>query len=198
MLKRAGGFEACELKSHAASASAHHQPLMGMMREGHYISDLPQYGATGFSLSAGVVYAGIFCAARDLVIDRLAVKVLTAAETGVEARLGIYGCTDDMYPGELLLDGGKVLVDETGSRFVEVERELGRGYYFLSVLSEGSVNCRYIRVAQSPLGLYAAFNNIYSGYSASGEWGPLPQNFPEGGSASNVVRMVGARLKKTL
>lgn len=197
MLKLAGEFKGAAIRQHARRVNAHFQPLLDQMRPGQYISDLPQYGTTNFKLSEDTLYAGVFVAARDMVIDRLAVNITTAAGEGMQARLGIYE-GEGLYPGKLIADGDTLETDGTGTRYVELARVLNKGYYFLAVLAQAEVTCRYLRVSQSPLGLYATFTSVFTGFAAACPWGDLPAQFPEGATATNVARLVCARLDQVL
>lgn len=195
MLKRAGEFYNGLLKRHADNKAAHYHHLLTSMPSGQYISDLPYYGPANFNTVAGTLYAGIFVVHSDITIDRLGINITGAAGQGMQARLGIYACGAGMYPGLLILDAGVLEASSTGNRWVGIEKNLERGYYFLSLIAEESFTCSYLKVSQSPLGLYPTLAACYTGYSVSPGWGELPAVFPAGGNPSNVVRLVGARLK---
>ncbi|MBN1368844.1 MAG: hypothetical protein JW954_01240 [Dehalococcoidaceae bacterium] len=194
MLKMAGETPAGVIRQHEKQVSAHFQPVVGPAKAGEYITDLPVQGAASYSPDAGRLYAGIFVAMLDLRLDRLALNVSGAAPEGKQARLGIYRCGRDLYPDELILDGGLAYVDSTGLKSVSIDQALRRGYYFLAVMVEENCSLKYLKLCRSPLGMYSSFTAVYSGYSAASEWGPLPAVFPGEGTIANVFRLVGARL----
>ena len=197
MLKAAGEFKGAAVRRHERQVNAHFHPVLKQVRPGQYIADLPQYGTTNFKLSEDTMDAGIFVAGLDFVIDRLAVNITTAAEEGMQARLGIYE-SEALYPGRLIADGGVLQADGAGTRYVELTKTLKKGYYFLVVLAQAEVTCRYLRVSQSPLGLYPTFTSAFTGYAAGFPWGELPENYPENATATNVARLVCARLSQVL
>jgi len=194
MLKRAGETPAGVIQKHEKQVSAHFQPVVGPIKAGEYITDLPVQGTANYTPGAGKLCAGIFVATLDLRLDRLALNVAGAAPEGKQARLGIYRCGRDLYPDELMLDGGLVHVDSSGLKSVSIDQVLEKGYYFLAVMLEESCSLKYLKLCRSPLGMYSSFTAVYSGYSAACEWGPLPAVFPGGGTIANVFRLVGARL----
>ncbi len=191
MLKKAGDFYDTNTSGHAA---CYHQPLCNM-RSGQYIADLPHYGPANFTTIAGTLYAGIFSCSLDITIDRLGINITSAGAEEEHARLGIYTCNEELYPEGLLLDAGLVDVSANGNAYASAEKHLPRGFYFLCLLAESAFTCSYLKLSQSPLGLYPTFAACYTGYSVLPGWGELPEVFPTGGNHSNVVRLVAARLK---
>jgi len=194
MLKMAGETPAGAIRKHEKRINAHFQPVEASIKAGEYITDLPVQGAANYSPDAGKLCAGIFVAALDLRLDKLAINVETAAPSGRQARMGIYRCGGDLYPAELLLNGGTTPVDSTGLKSVSIDQVLEKGYYYLAVMLEESCSLKYLKLCRSPLGMYSSFTAVFSGYSAAGSWGALPAAFPGGGTIANVFRLVGARL----
>ncbi|MCK9524736.1 MAG: hypothetical protein M0R49_02255 [Limnochordia bacterium] len=197
-MKRAGETFGGALNAHEERINAHFQPVMGRLRQGQYIPDIPAHGYSSYAPPAGSLYAGIFLATTGILLDSLALFVAEPATAGKLIRLGIYSCRDDMYPGTLLLDAGTVTADEAERRELAINHTLECGYYYLAVLVEESCGLRYLKLSQSPLGIYTTFNAVYTGFGCQNGWGLLPEVFPAEAMASNIMRMVIARVAKTL
>lgn len=195
-MKRAGETESSIIIQHEKRVNAHYQPVMSMFRYGQYIPDLPFAGYSSFEPDGGSMFAGIFLAAFDMKIDRLAVRIDSPASAGSKLRLGIYSCQDDLYPGGLILDAGEVEASEAGFKQLSIEQVLKRGYYFLAVLLEESCSLCFLKLCQSPLGMYSLYSAVFTGYVCNISWGNLPAVFPSGATTSNVMKMVTARVAK--
>ncbi len=195
-MKLAGETEANLIIRHQKCINAHFQPALGDFKSGQYIPDLPFSGYYSFEPAAGSLFAGIFAASVDMEIDRLAVNIASPADEGKSLRLGIYACRADLYPGTLILDAGTASASEAGTREIAINQILERGYYNLAVLLENPCGLNYLKLAQSPLGMYPAMSAVFAGYGCEPGWGELPLEFPSGATASNVMKMVIARVAR--
>lgn len=72
-------------------------------------------------------------------LDRVAINVSTAGGTGCKARLAIYKAASetDLYPRELILDGGEVAADSVGFKSIAVNLTLLPNVIYWMVLNIG-------------------------------------------------------------
>ena len=188
-MKPAGETSAGAITRHENKINAHFQPMMGALKSGNYITDLPVSGYGTFLSQTDNMFAGLFVASCDMRLDKLGVYIETPSE-GTSVRLGVYDSCDDFVPGDLVLDAGVVDASVKGFAQIAVNLDLRRGYYYLVCLIENNCGLRYLKLAQSPLGMYTTFNAVFSGYVCEQDWGELPLKFPGGAYAANVTKMV--------
>ena len=188
-MKPAGETSAGAITRHENKINAHFQPMMGSLKSGNYVADLPFAGYGTFSTQTDNMFAGLFVASCDMRLDKLGVYIEAPSE-GTSIRLGVYDSRDDFYPGELILDAGVVDASVKGLGQITINLDLEQGYYYLVCLLEKNCTLRYLKLAQSPLGMYSTFNAIFSGFACEHDWGELPLEFPDGSFATNVTKMV--------
>jgi len=188
-MRPAGETSAGAITRHENKINAHFQPMMGSLKSGNYVADLPFAGYGTFSTQTDNMFAGLFVASCDMRLDKLGVYIEAPSE-GTSIRLGVYDARNDFYPGELILDAGVVNASVKGLGQITIDLELGQGYYYLVCLLEEKCTLRYLKLAQSPLGMYTTFNAVFSGYVCEQDWGELPLKFPGGAYAANVTKMV--------
>lgn len=155
---------------------------------GQYWS-LPLVAAQNVSMLAGWLEAKPIFFAQECTIDRIAIYISTAGAGGTVTRLGIYNNGDNFYPGTLLLDGGTVGTDATGTKYVTVDQSLAPGWYWVTAVSDGSPVVVGGMSAFSPLGFTGAefvVGNIYMGWLKTAQSamvaGGFDAMFPEGAS----------------
>jgi hypothetical protein len=191
-LKRAGETTSASITQHTLQSDAHFQPTMTELRPGCFIPDLPFYGYGTYTPTGENLLAGLFLAAYEVNIASLGVYIATPASEGKSLRLGIYRARADLYPEGLKLDAGLIAASGSGFKTLTVNHHLKRGYYYLAVHMEESCELRYVKLAQSPLGMYSSLNAVYSGYGSAAEWGALPAKFPRNAMLSNVMKVAVA------
>lgn len=93
-----------------------------------YPMTLPTGGdSVGTSIVSGNLMVMIpFPTGRGGVLDRIAIRVTSAATAGGRAQLGLYLPTSEsnIYPGALLADYGEVVTDSTGIKSVTIDESL--------------------------------------------------------------------------
>jgi len=138
----------------------------------------------GMATVADRLYTIPLLIARKLTIDRIVAEI-TVLDAGNVARLGIYRSNDNLYPTELVIDGGEVSVAAVAVVTVTVNQQLEKGLYWMAVLSNGIATFRAISPNWSPMGRDpAALSSEYVGYAAVQAYGALPDPFPAGANLS--------------
>ena len=190
MLKLAGELLAGQLADHEVELDAHIRSPWQVLRTGEYHVFLP-YTLVNNSgvLTVDILYTAPAVIPRQLTVDRIAVQVTTAAAAGKKARLGIYRDGTNLYPGSLVLDAGEVAVDSTGVKTITINQTLGKGNYWLVVVSDGAPTLRFSTgVAASPLGLDGTnFYSTQSYWSVAHTYGALPDPFTGGGTMASYA-----------
>lgn len=149
----------------------------------------PGFGTTAV-LTAGTYYAMPFSAPRGGTLDRIAIKVETAASTaGKKARLGIYESTSDtnLYPDALVVDAGEVAIDSTGIKTATINQALtANSLYWLVVLADEAVTLASLTVDSTlwpVLGGDNAFAGVHGvGWYKADTYSALDATFPASGS----------------
>jgi len=134
-------------------------------------------------MSANVLYAMPFLAARNLTVDRIALDVNTGGAGGTKARIGIYNDGADLYPGTLLLDAGEVAVDGIGVQAIVISQALTKGLYWLVAVTDGTPIVSAFYGSPTLLGVNSVdFLSPGCGWSKAFSYGALPTPFTAGGS----------------
>lgn len=129
---------------HYANLSAHTYNLWQKMRTGvFYSTNLSVYGITSATqaLTAERLYAMPMVIARATTWDKIAIYV-SALDAGSVARLGIYNDGTNLHPGTLLLDAGEISTATTGTKAIVINQALGKGIYWIVVMSDGTPSLR--------------------------------------------------------
>lgn len=121
------------------------------MKVGMYYLSLGNGAATTISTTANRVYAVEFFTPRRITVDRIAIHVSTLA-AGKIVRLAIYKDGDDLYPGDLVVDGGEVSVASTGVKAAIISEQLEKGIYWLAYVSDGTPALRAAYLGSGVLG----------------------------------------------
>jgi hypothetical protein len=110
-----------------------------------------------------------FFVASTIVIDQLALEVVTGAASGTNARLAIYNADTNWQPTSLVVDGGDIAVTiaaGTGVKTVSVSATLTAGRYLLAINTDSNATFRNwvggVRYGQFLAGLGASsFNDLW-------------------------------------
>lgn len=130
------------------------------------------------------VYAWPFLAPRGGTLDRIRVRIQSAAPAGSEARLGIYANTSDtdLRPGALVLDAGVVATDSTGDKTITIAQAItANRLYWLAMAHDDN---GFILDGFSSAGLWAVLGHsptsgeVGVGWYAAHAFAALPDPFP--------------------
>ena len=179
MLKLAGEHIEGQMADHIAQLDAHTKNLFEQVAVSQYLAPLPtENDSTSSTITANTIYSGLFPVLRNMTLDRILVEVVTAA-ADKSCRLGIYNANAGLTPGTLVLDAGTVSVATTGIKAITLNQALKKGYYFLSVVSDGTPTLMRPVAGWSPLGMFSSSLSLfYDGYYASLAYGTLPATHP--------------------
>ncbi len=197
MLKLAGEFTKGQLADHIARLDAHTKDWAEILRTGEYYSAWHAVTATQ-ALLANRLYATILVVARDITVDRIAIRITVAGAANTDARLGIFNNGTNLYPGSLLLDAGTVDVDSIGVKAITINQALAKGIYWLAVVSDGTPTLRaghvFYGLGVMPLGV-SNFENANTYWYVSHTFGALPNPFTAGGTlAAGSAPLVAVRV----
>jgi hypothetical protein len=141
---------------------------------------------SGFATSTAL-YAVPQVFPTQVTIDKLSL-VVTAVNSGVNARMGIYesvGSFTNTTPGVMVLDAGEVSIGTTGVKTLAISQTLqpNKLYYFCLIADSPGVppNVRQLlRAGVFPLlGISTSFTQSQSQcWQGTMAYGPLPTNFP--------------------
>lgn len=92
----------------------------------------------GVALVADTLHATLIKVPHTITIDQLACYVSVGAAAGKKLRLGLYANSASNLPGALIVDGGEVAADGTGTVAVTVDETLARGRYWVAAVSDGT------------------------------------------------------------
>ena len=153
MLKLAGELLEGQFADHTTRLDAHTYQLMDESRTGKNQILVPVQAFSTQVVTANRLVATVMVVPRAMTLSQLVIDV-TAAAAGKIARLGIYSVGANLYPGSLILDAGTVALDTTGLKTLQISggQVLGKGIYFLAVISDGAPTLRSYQAAWSPLG----------------------------------------------
>jgi len=170
--------------AHATDLDAHTRNMFQTLRTGMY-HDFWYGGADApTALTANVMYAVPLIVTRNVTVDRIAVFIVTA-DAGKVARLGIYNDGANLYPGDLLLDGGEISVaNNTTTEALVINQALTKGIYWAVILSDGVPQPQKRgRSSSAPLGVNPTnFGYQYGGWDRAQAYGALPDPFTAGGA----------------
>lgn len=187
---------------HAADFDAHTLNPVEQVLIGGYLGPLVAGASDNQTLSQYRLYAILLWVSRDMTFDRIATHVETA-DSGKDARLGIYGHSD-LYPTTLLKDCGTVDLDATGTQelIISPSLKLTKGYYFLAAITDSDGIATFTKALSNvpcafPLGVTpTSFDYAYAGYyinQASGQFAALP-TFPAGATLSFGIPIIALRV----
>lgn len=134
-----------------------------------------------------------------MVLDRLAVDITTAGETGSTLRPGIYADSGAGVPGSLVVDGGAVAADTTGVKEVTVSVTLAAGIYWVGAVVQAAVTTvPLVRIVNNwtPRVLIRAGTSLpgsasnVAGYTMAGVSGALPASFTIGAASATIPRII--------
>lgn len=141
------------------------------------------------ALVANLLYAVPFVApARGATIDRIAFNVTTLLAGN--GRAGIYDATSNtnIYPNNLILDGGGISTGTTGVKSATVSQALTPGkLYWAAYVGDAAATLRTYVANQCPdfLGLDSTLGaSPNRGLTVTQTYGALPSTFPAGASTS--------------
>lgn len=134
------------------------------------------------SYSFGSIRAFPFAISRNVVIDRLAFEVTTAAP-GAVGRVGIYRATSqtELYGSSLVVDGGEQDCSTTGVKAATVNVGLTAGIYlYVHLGGVDTITVRTIPLAgRQPLfGTQDSFSVPANSIEVGRSYGALPSTFP--------------------
>ncbi len=105
----------------------------------------------GSAIGAGRMMFVPWWTPRRIRLDRIGVRVQTAATAGSLARLGIYNAADTtLLPSSLVLDAGTVAIDSTGTKEITIDQYLDPGYYWATVVPNATVTFTSPAAAAAP------------------------------------------------
>ncbi len=190
MLKLAGEFIEGQLADHMAELDAHMAASFQKVKTGEYMLPMGMHIAT---TSAAMVANRLnaccpILVARDMTLDRLAIKVITAGAAGTKARLGIYANGTNLYPGALVLDAGEVAVDTTGIKTIAINQALTKGLHWMAYVSDGTPTLILASRFPTPLGIESG-GLIYPlhFWRVTYTYATLPDPFTAGGVVNSEV-----------
>ena len=153
-----------------------------------YDSIIATGATTTLVLSVNTLYGVYFTVPKRATYVVLQLEVSSAAAAGKLLRLGIYNDSDGV-PGSLVLDGGTVLADATGSRSVVISQVLNPGGYWLAVVSDGTPTVRANNLTSGAH--WHGFTSgtdvtVHMGWSVAFTFAALPTPFTAGGALMTV------------
>lgn len=189
------------MDTHEADLDAHTLNPLEQIAVGGYYMGIIGYGSDSQIFAANTLYAFIFCVARAMTFDRMAIGVVTGA-SGKSIRLGVYAVGSNFYPTSLKRDFGAVAVDTVGEKAAVADLSLTKGYYALVAISDGTPTVSSMRLYDVPVA-YAGMVCQASGYwdhnpvwSVAQAYGALPDPFTAGGALTNMdVMLTPLRVK---
>lgn len=127
-------------------------------------------------------------------------NVNIAGAAGTKARIGLYkkSNTGD-FPSSLVVDGGEVATDSTGTKTVTVSTALTPGWYFMAVVFSGtptilgfslSSGANTLSLFGSDVANASGTGSIFATITSSYTYGALPSTFP----TATYVKNQGPRL----
>lgn len=177
--------------------------LSGQDVVGRYFSHLFHQASTPGSENIGqnVLQAIVFTPLRNSTWDRIAIQIgIQATDVNTRIRLGIYNDLNG-YPSTLLLDAGEVDCRPAGLKSLNISQQLvgGKRYWLAAIcnmtpaLSAGVPYCYPYTAYEFGSSTAIGFGMYHRVYVAQA-YGPLPANFPGGGTYENKVYAIGLRL----
>ena len=187
------------MATHVADLDAHTRNIQELLRVGEYYTSWARDGGeSNIVLTQDRLYATPFHIARDITVDRIAVRCQTL-EAGKSARLGIYNNGTNLYPGTLLLDAGVVSLAAVAVVAATIDQALTKGLYWIALISNATGTAKITFQDAQPLFLGVSSVNLYE---INGHWykadtyGALPDPFPAGGSiAVDTHPIISLRIK---
>lgn len=183
-----------DYRIHEADKAAHTLNPLETLRTGVYVSTIiGTIGAGGYS--ADKIRVSPFIVIRALTIDRIAIEVTAASAGGTKARLGIYKNGVNLYPAELLIDGGEVAVDSNGVKAVAISQALTKGIYWLAITCDAAPIIRDITPAFTFLDIAAAnLSTVSIGWTVAAVYAALADPYPAGGAVMSLPPLILPRI----
>jgi len=127
-------------------------------------------------------------------VDEIAIRVI-AAESGKNARLGIYEDNGSVYPGVLIKDAGTVSMGTTGPQKITVNEALPRGLMWLAIVTDATTAVTTATVSNSGGWNLLGSNPVdlvpdWFGWFSAFTFGVLPTVFPAGSTEAESVPVV--------
>ncbi len=162
--------------------------ILRFRRIGNYFSSFITGCTTvaDLSISAiGSLRAFPFYVPKTIKVDRIAMKVTTAASAGGVARMGIYADDGTCFPGARVVDGGEVAVDSTGVKESTIDVTLRGGKLYWLVVICGVATGTKVQgipigsVMGGVLGIDNSLTgNTITGWASVQTYGALPATYP--------------------
>lgn len=171
----------------------------------YYANYIVAAAVTSVALNSNTVYAIPFVSPiRGGTLDKIGIKVVSAAAAGKVAAVGIYAAVSatSLYPGALLLDAGTVAIDSAVAVYKTISYALTGGtLYFLVVAPNAIVTIRAMsRASHSQIlghdndgGLGGDFGDPDAGYSLSNGGIVLPNPYTAGASVIYTAPIIAVR-----
>jgi hypothetical protein len=174
--------------------------LFGSFIVGRYVDPGSVTGATTpTTFPANLLIGHLICVPRKMRFDRLGVRVNVAGAAGARGRLGLYNVDPDtFYPTSLIVDAGEFDATVPGAVELVINQTLERGWYLACfIVNDATIGFRVALHGITPLGGVLGYERMDQGWSVAQAYGPLPANYPEGGSLYDM-RNVQLRLAELL
>lgn len=178
---------------------------LAFKRTGNYYGPFLSGGAqtTQSIASANSIRAFPFFVPRTTKFDRIAIRVTTAGTgTTPRARLGIYDDNGNVFPGNLVLDAGEVVVSATGVKELTIDVTLQGGkLYWLVLIGQDTTSLVVAATAAGDIFPIVGYESDLSGTPLSGwavsqTYGALPATYPTGSPVSWTLSVPLIALRK--
>lgn len=157
---------------------------------------------TSLTLGNGTLRLTGWLIETPITIDRIAVNITVAGESGARVRPGIYADSGSGYPGALLLDGGQLAADAVAAPEATVAITLSGLVWIGGAVQAAPTTQPTVTVTTnltppvpaSSSTLSSVAGAALAGYSQTGVTGALPANFTASpGFAGNAPRVIVRR-----
>lgn len=178
---------------------------LAFKRTGNYYGPFLSGGAqtTQSIASANSMRAFPFFVPKTTKFDRIAIRVTTAGTgTTPRARLGIYDDNGNVFPGNLVLDAGEVVVSATGVKELTIDVTLQGGkLYWLVLIGQDTTSLVVAATAAGDIFPIVGYESDLSGTPLSGwavsqTYGALPATYPTGSPVSWTLSVPLIALRK--
>lgn len=169
-----------DISVHAADPDAHHHQEIPWGRgkwnttRALSIPGTTVYNIGDLSPAENYIYYFPIKVDTPITIDQLVIEIITEAEEGSKARLGIYKADIDWQPTSLVVDAGEVAIDAIAVVAATVNVTLQEGRYLLAYTSNKEPTLRTVWAAPTLIGFsptlgedtMVSFITVSQGYAA--------------------------------
>jgi len=156
--------------------------------------------STGYPLPINRMCSQIMCFGEDIIIDRLAIYISTAAAAGGVARMGLYADDGTLHPGQLIYDSGEIDTTTTGPKTAAPPSPIviAKGTPFWTCLLCGAAAPKLKSSNPTCLSALGTGNTVggysFNGFYADQIYGALPATHPAGMLLRGMYDYVHIRL----